>query len=135
MRLQVRKIEHTGACHISHELAFSGREPVRAAKRDTTGHEAHGLDRQRLRESADVDGSAAALEAESRIGDIYPSERSTCASGRARAALSCRGGPGVRISGVKIFPEAREDRPPTQYPELGLAGLPARRARKARGKW
>src|SRR5262249_52007388 len=30
----------------------------------------------------------------SRIGDNDPSERSTCASGRARAALSCRGGRG-----------------------------------------
>ena len=52
-----------------------------------------------------------------------------------RRAHSCRGGPGVRILGVKILPEAREAPLPTQYPEFGLADLPAGRAREARGKW
>src|SRR5215831_15143831 len=69
------------------------------------------------------------------IGDNYPFERSDLRE-RSRAGgaqLSRRAE--VRISGVKILPEAREDPLPTQYPESGFAGMPAGRVRKARGKW
>src|SRR5437763_3503590 len=55
LRLQVREVEHTRGRHLGHQLALSGREPVRAAKRGPTGHESDRLYRQRLRESADVD--------------------------------------------------------------------------------
>src|SRR5262249_2128843 len=67
-----------------------------------------------------------------RVVTTIPPNGRTCTSGRTRAALSCRGGPGGRISGVKILPEAPGDPPPTQYLEFGLAGLPAARSQSAR---
>ena len=76
-----------------------------------------------------TNGLPAAPDARDARVTVDPRERS-----RAGGAELLRRA-GVRIPGVKILLEAREDPIPTQYPEFGLAGLPAGRVREARGKW